>query len=220
MVGRKLPISLSDRVLYKAVAAVVEFILMAQESDILAHIFEPLEAIMRSVGEGSPLSNGKSLLGVALEIGWLYKWQSRRDEFDGIFNNSTKRQGGFLAEDLSGPLSASDEARLARLFGYSKCHVALVQESHDLEPTNWRPFISSVDILGWTPLHYAALRNPKFYEEYAMKLNMSARDDPKDIVKRTSLHYAARSGSWRLGQSLRKHSDINARGRDGMLPVH
>lgn len=186
-----------------------------------------LDSITRSLGDEMPLRNGVSLFQVTRDIGKLYAYQFRGDEFDGLLDKITTKgstqKGVFDNADAAVFGDGNGEGRLARLFGYGKCHVALLRPDGDhlLGSTDWRAYVaSSADILGWTPLHYAALRNPKFYDEYARRLNISARDDPKDIVERTPLHYAARSGSWHLGQSLRKHSDVNARGRDGMLPIH
>ena len=103
----------------------------------------------------------------------------RSDEYDSLFeglppNNITDE-----------PLSKAEENRLTRLFGYTRCHVALVHSSHDLGFDNWRTYIFSGYILGWTPLHYDVLRSLKFYDKYAKLLNISARDDPRDIAERT-----------------------------------
>lgn len=204
----------TDRLLYKAVAAIVEFLLIAQQSDITSTMVELLDTIKKSLVDKTNLRDGHSLGKVTSDLRKLYAWQMRSDEYGSLFE-------GLLPNNIADePLSQAEENRLTRLFGYTRCHVALVHSSHDLEFDNWRTYIFSGDILGWTPLHYAVLRSPKFYDKYAKLLNISARDDPRDIAERTPLHYGARSGSWHLGQSLRKHSDLNARGRDGMLPLH
>ena len=200
------------RLLYKAVAAVIEFLQIAEQSDIPSRMVESLDAIKESLLDSTTsLGSGQTLRDVTVDLRKLYRWQRRTEEYDSLFD-------GLLADDSGAGQDLSEESRLARLFGYSRCHVALIQNKIGTE--DWRSYMFSGDILGWTPLHYAALRNPRIYDTYARRLNISARRDPRDIAERTPLHYAARAGDWHLSQSLRKHSDINARGRDGMLPLH
>ena len=201
------------RLPYKAVAAVIEFLLIAQQSDIPSRMVESLDAVKKSLLDSTTsLGHGQSLRDVTVDLRKLYRWQKRTEEYDRLFKDLPTSDDA-TADDVDRDLSEE-----SRLFGYSKCHVALIQNKLGTE--DWRSYMFSGDILGWTPLHYAALRSPKIYDTYARRLNISAREDPRDTAERTPLHYAARGGDWHLGQSLRKHSDINARGRDGMLPLH
>ncbi|KAH6704352.1 ankyrin repeat-containing domain protein [Leptodontidium sp. MPI-SDFR-AT-0119] len=75
----------------------------------------------------------------------------------------------------------------------------------------------SGDILGWTPLHYAAVRES---EQSRKMMGRLGEIDTTDSSELSPLHYAARKAFWPLNSTLIRRSDIRARGRDGMQPLH
>ncbi|KAF2793896.1 ankyrin, partial [Melanomma pulvis-pyrius CBS 109.77] len=206
---------ITEQFLYKAIAAVVDFLIIARETEIPDNMIKSLEAMKAELFSDTILNKTRSIQDVTLDIRRLYVWQKRVEEYDNAFEEQIKD----IATDES--ISRDEEDQSMRLFGYTECHKALVHDTHQAQDTgNWHSDMLSGDILGWTPLHYAVLRDPGFYAKYAKLLNIRARNEPRDIAERTPLHYAARLGRWNLGRSLSKHSDINAKGRDGMLPIH
>ena len=192
---------------YKAVAAVVDFLSLATELDYTNQRAAQIEAIKKEL-LAPPLRI------ITMDIGQLYALQGRQREYDNIIVE-------FAGEGFNPDYKALLDERLASLFAYNPCHRALLTNCHkELDTEDWREYKDVGDVLGWTFLHYAMVRDPKFYETMARLLNLSAWSDPRDIAGCTPLHYSTWYRGWQVGQPLPERIDIDATGRTGMLPIH
>ncbi|KPM42985.1 hypothetical protein AK830_g3571 [Neonectria ditissima] len=79
--------------------------------------------------------------------------------------------------------------------------------------------LSTVDILGWTPLHYAAARGST-----KIAVNLLEREvdvSPSDLLEWRPLHYACKAGHLQIVEALlHYHAHVNVQGRDGTAPLH
>ncbi|ESU14015.1 hypothetical protein FGSG_07719 [Fusarium graminearum PH-1] len=79
--------------------------------------------------------------------------------------------------------------------------------------------IIAQDILGWTPLHYAALRKPGKWTKHLL-LN-GANANATDSRDWTPLHYAVLHDNWGAIEELFEGgANMRATGVDGMTPLH
>ena len=202
---------------FKAIAAVVDFVLGAEdagtEQDALE---EPIKKIM------SVLKHPEREREIA-KIGELFGLQQRREEYKSLF----ERFG--VDTPINNAQSILKNQELFSLFALTPCHMAVLTPTTDFtarllaqETQCWRTSGMNGDVLGWTPLHYAAsaFHDPELYRVISKMLNTSTGNEPRDIAGRTPLHYAARYGHLDVVRVLCKYADINARGRREMLPIH
>ncbi|PGH14989.1 hypothetical protein AJ79_02669 [Helicocarpus griseus UAMH5409] len=79
--------------------------------------------------------------------------------------------------------------------------------------------INVKDLLGWVPLHYAALKGST--DSTQTLVDAGSDINARDLVGWTPLHYARQYGNLDMTPFLlRNKATINAQDRDGMTPLH
>lgn len=103
-------------------------------------------------------------------------------------------------------------------------------QSWESDFKDWGKDTNEVDIFGWTPLHYAAIRGDKGVMKKLM--TMGADPNARDLVEWTPLHYVIEARSRNpepmseddleliIRNLLENGADIEIRGRDGICPIH
>ena len=227
-------VGVSEFFRYKAVAAVVEFLINVSDADSTGQWAGSIDRIKKQLLEvpnpsPSAFSSKKlrrnfwtrtgSLMGILIDIGALYKKQNRWQEFYGLFANL---QPDWSEIDET-EKAIEDDPDLGAHLDFTRCHAA-VFKNQDLPDEDyvmtWVAEGLRPDVLGWCCLHYVAVLRPEVYEIAAAKLNVSSRNEPKDLTERTPLHHVSRVGDLRAVQMLHRYSDINAVGRRNALPIH
>ena len=204
----------SPRLAYKAVAAYIEFLLIARTRQ-AEHIVAYLKDKLLSYEDSS--EGQLQLVDVTSNLRLLYKYQMREHEYTDIFQA--------LGEES---MDKQDLSQLGQLFGFSSWHYSVFD---DAEQPFYRPErvftdVSSVysrDVLGWTPLHYAAVRNfDQCFDHLASKLNQSRREAPRDMIGRTPFHCFAAYNQEATGvyPGLISMNKSDVKDRAGMRPLH
>ena len=81
--------------------------------------------------------------------------------------------------------------------------------------------LNAVDILGWTPLHYAANKPGDHLSLVRSILDAGGQVDPRTMSDYTPLHYAAASGHTQVARKLyEKGAEKDARNIDMRTPLH
>jgi hypothetical protein len=174
------------------------------------------DGILEELNPKNAAPKSASLCGLICNFAKLYKIQNRLDK--SVWED--------LAIDVASEVENSGD--IHTIFQhptvFSKIMTMGYRKVKDIGPEN----VNVRDILGWTPLHYAAVRKDEMQKELVIQELLNLGADPKatDLAGWTPLHYTIDTAvkeeklelvMWTL---LQGGADIEMRGRDGIGLLH
>jgi ankyrin repeat protein len=221
----------NDRFVYKAVAAVIDFLVLSTSAP-LAEDRETSSGSEWNLGKVrsdlAEVLNSKALQDVTFNLRTIYDKQGRIKDFDNVIIRGKGRS------QFTRPLEKRPEVSFVCPSWHSKLDPILSMKTVKEENTLSDEELHEADILGWTPLNYAVIRNPKLASNILSRWSEGAKK--KDFAERTPLQYAVMRVMYSADRTTLDnytHREKNSlvkrllekapkpeRGRDGLLPLH